>query len=343
MPLSRRVAPLLVVAGLLAPATAVAAPSPSTCPPGVGVGLVEIPKGTKDPRAKEYVVDHVAPGAHFSRRFQVCNGTSKPLRLVLYAGAAHVANGSFLIDAGHAVNELSGWIRVEPSTLTVAPGQRALARATFAVPADAEQGERYAVLVAERPAPPGTPGIPVTSRVGVRVYLDVGPGGAEKSDFAVDSLQASRTVDGKGQVTAQVHNTGKRAIDITGSLSLRDGPGGQTGGPYPARLGTTLAPAETEPVIVPIDLAISDGPWTARLTLTSGLVERRVQAELTFPSVPGTSAAPVDVEKLPAASENEIRPGRSLALVLLALLSMAGLAAVRRRRSGRTADESGAP
>jgi hypothetical protein len=333
VPLSRRVAPLLlVVAGLLAPATASAAPSPGTCPAGVGIGLVEFPAGTKDPRAQQYVIDHVKPGATFTRRFQVCNGTSGPLTVLLYAGAAHVAGGSFVIDAGHAVNELSGWIQVEPSTLTIQAGQRALARATFAVPSDAEPGERYAALLAERPPPPGTPGIPITSRVGVRVYLDIGPGGAPKSDFAVDSLQASRAADGNAQVTAQVHNTGQRALDITGSLTLREGPGGQTGGPYPAKLGTTLAPGQTEPVVVPIDAAITDGPWTAQLTLSSGLLERRVQAGLTFPSAPGTTAPPVDVEKLPTLSENEIRPGRSLTVVLAVVVALAGLAAVRRRR-----------
>jgi hypothetical protein len=293
---------------------------------------VEFPAGTKDPRAQEYVVDHVKPGTQFSRRFQVCNGTSQPVTLQLYAGAAHVAGGSFVIDSGHAVNELSGWIRIEPSSVTVAANSRVLARATFAVPADAEAGERYAVLVAERPAPPGTKGIPITSRVGVRVYLDVGPGGAPKSDFVVDSLQASRTADGKAEVTAQVHNTGLRALDITGSLDLRDGPAGQTGGPYPARLDTTLAPGQTEPVIVPIDAAITNGPWTAQLTLSSGLVERRVRATLTFPSAPG-AAPPVDVEQLPVASENEIRPGRSIAVVLTALVALVALAVVRRRRA----------
>jgi hypothetical protein len=335
VPLSRHVASLLLVVALVAPATAIAAPvSAPACPPGVGVGLVEFPRGTKDPRAQEYIVDHVAPGAHFSRRFQVCNGTSKPITVQLYGAAAHVAGGSFVIDTGSAVNELSGWIHIEPARLTIAAGQRQLARASFAVPPDAEAGERYAALVAERPPPPGTTGIPVTSRVGVRVYLDVGPGGAPKSDFAVDSLQAARTPDGKGQVTAQVHNTGKRALDITGSLTLRNGPAGQTAGPYPARLGTTLAPGETEPVLVPIDAAITDGPWDAQLSLRSGLLVRRVRAGLTFPSVPGTAAAPVDVELLPAASENEIRPGRTVALAVVVLLGLGVVAAVRRRRTG---------
>jgi hypothetical protein len=309
-------------------ARAAAAPS---CP-GLGIGLVEIPAGTADPRATQYVIDHVAPGARFSRRFQVCNGSAKSVTVAIYAGAAHIAGGSFQIDAGHAVNELTRWIRVEPAAVTIAPGKRVIASASFAVPRNAEQGERYAVLLAELPAHQAGSGVNVASRVGVRVYLDVGPGGAPKSDFAVDSLQAVRTPDGKGQVTAAVHNTGKRALDFTGSLSLNDGPGGLSGGPYPARLGTTLAPGDAEPVVVPIDAAVADGPWTADLTLKSGLLVRKVRGVIRFPAAPG-AAAPVDVEQLPVAGDEVVHPERTLLAVAIPVLAVAGLIAWRRRRS----------
>ena len=132
-----------------------------------------------------------------------------------------------------------------------------------------------------------------------------------------------------------MHNTGGRAIDMTGQLTLRDGPGGQTGGPYPARLGTTLAPGQTEPVLVPIDAVVADGPWTAQLTLKSGLLERRVKAQLTFPAAAGTAAAPVDVEQLPAASDNVIHPGRSLGLVAVVIAAVAAVGLLRRRRKAQ--------
>jgi hypothetical protein len=291
-----------------------------------------VPAGTKDPRALTYVVDHVRPGVTFTRRFQVCNGTSQPITVSLYPGSAHLSDGSFQIDAGHATNELTSWIAIQPSTATIPAGSRFLARATFAVPRQAEAGERYAVLLAELPPAPGASGVSVSSRVGVRVYLDVGPGGAPRSDFVVDSLQAARGADGHAEVTAQVHNTGKRALDFTGSLLLRSGPGGQSGGPYPAKLGTTLAPGQTEPVLVPISSVIADGPWTAQLTLRSGLLERRVGATLMFPSAAGAQAPPVDVEQLPVAGDAQIHPGRSIAAVAIALLLIATIAAVRRRR-----------
>lgn len=317
---------LAVLAGPVAATAGGTAP----CDSGVGVGLVDIPAGTDDPRAQTYVVDHVKPGTTFSRRFQVCNGTASPVTVQLYAGAATVADGAFRITEGRSANELSSWIDVQPGSAVLQPGERLLVRATFAVPADAERGERYAVLLAELPARDTGSGIPVASRVGVRVYLNVGPGGAPRSDFEVDTLQAARDDQGNGLVTAIVRNTGERALDVSGSLTLRDGPGGLSGGPYPARLGTTLAPGETEPVVVEIDRAIVDGPWTAELTLRSGLVERRVGAGLTFPAGAGQQAAPVDVEQLPDDVDQVLNPLRLLPVLVVPAVAVVLLLLWRR-------------
>lgn len=294
----------MVAAALLlfVPTSSAATP----CAPGLGVGLVDVPAGTKDPRAQNYIVDHVKPGAQFSRRYQVCNGTARPIAVQLYAGAATLTGGAFRITEGRAVNELASWVTVEPSRSVLQPGQRLLAKATFAVPKDAEEGERYGVLLAEFPPVRNASGFPVASRIGVRVYLDVGPGGAPHSDFRVDSLQAARDADGDATVTAAVHNTGKRALDMSGSLMLRNGPGGLSGGPYAATLGTTLAPGDTEPVVVAVGRDIAAGPWSARLTLKSGFLERTVDASLTFPVAAGVKAAPVDVEQLPVQSDEAI-------------------------------------
>lgn len=327
---SRLLALALLAAFGAAPAAAVQAPP---CESGFGVGLVEVPAGSKDPRAQSYIVDHVRPGATFSRRFQVCNGTKAPVTVQLYAGAAEVGGGTFRIVEGRATNELTSWIRIDPGTVTLQPGQRVLATAGFTVPADAEAGERYAVLLAELPPQPTANGFPVSSRVGVRVYLAVGPGGAPRSDFEVDSLQAARDDAGKGLITARVHNTGLRALDISGSLTLRDGPGGLSGGPYPARLGTTLAPGETEPVVVDIDRAVVDGPWTARLTLRSGLVERTVEAGLRFPDGPGQEAPPVDIERLGAEGNEVLTPLRLLPALAIPIVAVVVAYVVRRRRS----------
>jgi hypothetical protein len=320
---------------------AIAADRVGSCAPGLGVGLVDVPKGTKDPRAQTYVVDHVRPGATLHRRYQVCNGTRQPMTVRLYAGAAAVNSGAFRVVEGYAGNELSRWITVNPGTITVAPGQRLLAEATITVPTDATQGERYAALLAELPPRRGPGGVQVANRVGVRVYLDVGTGGAPVSDFRVDSLQASRTADGTPVVTAQVHNTGARALDMTGGLRLSNGPGGLSGGPFPAELGTTLAPGDTEPVTVVLDRAISGGPWTATLTLKSGLLERRAQAQISFPVGSGAAAEPVPAREIPLAQDRKILVPLAWGLIfLLALLLLViGLLTSRRRAESDSVDE----
>jgi len=77
----------------------------------------------------------------------------------------------------------------------------------------------------------------------------------------VESLQAARRTDGRPVVTAQVRNTGERALDIRGELALSDGPGGLSAGPFPVTVGTTLAVGATAPVEVVLDEAIKGGPW----------------------------------------------------------------------------------
>ncbi|MCU1589926.1 MAG: hypothetical protein JWP11_1182 [Frankiales bacterium] len=287
------------------PATA-APPRVGVCNPGLGIGLADVPGTVRDPRAHSYVIDHVQPGARFTRRFRVCNGTSQPITVRLYAGAAGIANGTFTIVEGRADNELSSWIAVAPAVVTVPSGEQRFATASFAIPASATGAERYAVLLAELPARPTRSGVAVASRVGIRVYLDVGGPRAPRSDFTIDTLQASRAADGTPLATAQVHNTGDRALDMSGVLTLRDGPGGLSGGPYPATLGTTLAPGDTEPVVVPLATAIRGGPWTARLTLHSGLLQRRAEAPLTWPDAAGAKAPPVKAKNIPLAKDRRV-------------------------------------
>jgi hypothetical protein len=127
------------------------------------------------------------------------------------------------------------------------------------------------------------------SKVGIRLYVSVGPGGAPAADFTIDSLTAARTADGEPTILATVHNTGGRALDMNGTLQLLGGPGGLSAGPFPASLGTTLAIGARESVAVALDKQVPAGPWDARITLRSGLLERSAAATITFPDT-GTSA-----------------------------------------------------
>jgi hypothetical protein len=167
----------------------------------------------------------------------------------------------------------------------------------FDVPIDATAGERYGGIVADAPAIGD--GVAVRGRVAIRVYLDVAKGGAPKSDFTIDSLQAVRGADGTPGVLAKVHNTGARALDMRGSLQLSNGPGGLSAGPFDARLGTTLKPGDTAPVVVPLSKAIRGGPWHAVIDMKSGVLERKAEGDITFPDKASTGSAPVPAKPVP--------------------------------------------
>lgn len=328
---------LVTAAFAVPPASAVpAGPSPiGVCAPGLGIGLIEFPRGTKDPRALSYIVDRVRPGAQFARQFQVCNGTRDPIRVQLYPAAAEVSGGSFTLLDGRARNELTDWIRVEPSELVIPSGERVIASARFAVPEDAEDGEQYAAIVAELQPVAPVGGISSGSRVGIRVYLAAGEGDAPANDFVISSLQAARRADGRPIVSAVVRNTGARALDLSGELRLSDGPGGLSGGPFPAMLGTTLGPGDSSPVLIVLDDAISGGPWTATLTLKSGLLERRAEAQITFPDEAGEENAPVEAKELSPVEDPDLVIPFAIGLLFLLFLALIIVGYLTSRRKAR--------
>lgn len=329
------------MAALALPLTpAAAAPSPPAgvgqCAPGLGIGLLEVPKATlKDPRARNYVIDSVTPGTTFTRTFQVCNGTTQPLPVELYPDAATIQAGSFVLAEGRGTSELTSWMSITPATLTVPSGKAVVATVRFTVPDDASAGEQYAGIVAESPAIGG--GIAVGGRVGIRVYLNIATGGAPKNDFTIDSLQAVRAKDGTPAVLAKVHNTGARALDMRGSLQLTNGPAGLSAGPFDAKLGTTLAPGDTAPVVVPLDKAIRGGPWKAVISMKSGLLERRAEGLVTFPDAVDTVAPEVAAKELPLYKDKGVVFPIAIAIVgivlLLVLAALLRLLLARRRRA----------
>lgn len=300
---------------------------------------MDIPEARQeDPRARTYVIDHVSPGARFERRVRVCNGTSAPVQVQVYAGAASIDGDEFRAVEGRVDNELSRWISTEPSRLTVPADGESLVTVEFAVPPDAAGGERYAAILVETPAVQQDSGFAVANRVGVRVYLSVGGPEEPASDFVVDSLQAVRRADGTPAVTAQVRNTGERALDLRGELRLSEGPGGLSAGPFPATVGTTLGVGATAPVEVVLDKAISGGPWLATLSLKSGLLERRAEARITFPDKAGEQAAAVEATALPLREDPKvIVPIAAGLLLLLLLLLVAALFSSRRKARERRA------
>jgi hypothetical protein len=260
---------------------------------GIGVQLLDVPLAAyDDPRARLYIIDHLHPGTTIHRRIEISNTTTSTVHIVAYPAAATISQGTFVGAAAHTPNELSTWTTVLPGASNIPAGGHAIATVSIAVPRNAPPGEQYGVLWAQTrsPAPAGG-GITQVSRVGIRLYLSIGPGGAPASNFTITSLTGGRSPDGQPQVIASVHDTGGRALDMSGTLQLSAGPGGLSAGPFQANLGRTLAIGATEPITIVLDKQIPDGPWHALVTLRSGLLQRSARATISFPAT-GTPSSP---------------------------------------------------
>jgi hypothetical protein len=331
----RTVAIFLLVAGaLVAPAIGASAQSDTG---GVGIRLREAPtEREKDPRAVRSIVDHVKPGASFSRKFEVANTTKNRRTVQIYAAGADVKGGEFVVADDKIQNELSSWVSINMTSADLAAGQSVEPVLTIAVPKDATAGERYGVVWAELPPrePPGG-GVAIRNRVGLRIYLSVGPGGEPATDFRIESMTATRDATHRPVVQATIRNIGGRALDLTGNLRLSEGPSGLAAGPFDARVGTTLAIGASAPVAVPLSPELPDGPWKATIEMRSSTTVRTATATITFPSASGASAAPVNAAPIGGGSKKSSLPvvplviGAGVALLLLFLL----LLLLRRRGS----------
>jgi hypothetical protein len=320
----------LRVAGLSCPATgASAAGSP---PPGNSVGfrLVDAPTDrAQDPRARIYIVDHLAPGTTIHRRVEVSNGSAQAMHIKLYAGAATLEQGEFKAPGGPGGNELAGWTSVSPPAVDVAPGAAVQAAVTIAVPSSASSGERYGVVWAELPASQGNGAVSLVNLTGVRIYLSIGPGGEPASGFAIQSLVARRDQGGHPVVAAQVRNTGGRALDLNGHASLSGGPGRLSAGPFDAK-NETLPIGQSAEVLIALDPAIPSGSWKVQVTLRSGLIENTAEAVLVVPATSEPAQAPVRARPVPV----KARPGSPILVAGTVLLGAVcvGLALTFRRR-----------
>lgn len=302
-------------------------------PGGIGLRLVEAPVAAKDdPRARIYIVDHLAPGTVIERRMEVSNSTSSSQRVALYPSAATIEDGVFVGAEGDTANEVSRWTTVTPGAVDIAAGDRLTAVVKIAVPDDAAPGEQYGVVWAEARSAAAPGGVVQVSRVGIRLYLSVGPGSAPAPDFTVESLTPARSAEGAPMVTATVRNTGGRALDVRGTLMLSNGPGGLSAGPFPAELNTTLAVGDTKKITITLDERLPAGPWDAAVALQSGVTERRGEATITFPEAGETGAVAARTDSTPGWP---MIAGTVAAVLVLGLTSLGHVRGARRRRAYR--------
>lgn len=249
----------------IVPATASAAMAPATetfpaDPGGLGIRLLDIPVDTQnDSRARTYIIDRFAPGEEINSRIKIENNTATEQTVHLYSGAARIDGGVFVGENADVRNDLSTWTTLATPEVQLPAGESAEVMVTIAVPTDAPEGEQYGAIWAEMRSPASAGGVVQANRVGIRVYLSVGPGNGPPADFTITSLTPARK-SGDPQLSAVVTNTGGRALDITGNLGRSAGPGGPSAGPFAVGSATAVASGKTQNVTFTLPRELPNGP-----------------------------------------------------------------------------------
>jgi hypothetical protein len=314
---------LIVLAGTALPSlTAQAAPLSG----GIGIRLAGATKvSSSDPLARLYVISRLAPGASIRRQVKVSNTTGSTANVTVYAAGAVLGRNGFAFSSGHTQDQLSSWTSVSHPVLRLLPGASSSETVTVKAPRDASPGEDYAVIWAQVSAPESGGGsVLLVNRVGVRMYVSIGLGGTPRPNFTVGALTAHRSGNGLPFVAATVHNLGQSPLDVSGNLTLSNGPGGIHAGPFPVTLGSLVGPGGSEPATVAIERGFPNGPWHGVIRLSSGGVTRSAEGTLTFPPVAGAA---------PASSHLLIVVITMVALLIVLLASaLAFVFRLRRRR-----------
>ncbi len=267
----------------------------TTAPGSFGIRLVDVPvSAAADSRAWRYIVDFVHPGAEIRRRIAVQNDTPKAAVVRVYAGTATITHGEFVGGAPQATSDLTTWTSVSHPVLKLAPWATAMDLVTIRVSRYASPGERYGVVWAQessRASSASHLGIIEVNRVGVRIYLDVGPGGLPPTSFAITAITGGRAPGGSPEVVVSVRNNGKRAIDLAGTVSLSDGPGNVSSGLVAFQPELTLAPGQSGQLTAVLAKTTPAGQWQANVTLRSGETMVKAQATIQFAAVQAAALA----------------------------------------------------
>jgi hypothetical protein len=276
-------------------ATASSLSAPQAPPGSFGVRLVDAPVSEADnPRALRYIIDYLPTGTVIHRRILIANGEARTARFTVYADAASITAGQFTGDTGATRSELTGWVSLQHSVVTLAAGASVTDIVTINVPSGATRGEHYGVIWVQQAAKARTgsgSAVIEVSRVGVRIYLAVGRGGAPPTSFDITSLTGHLTHAGRPVIVAHVNNTGGRAVDLNGSVRLTDGPGGTSSGPFPAQQTVTVAPGQSWNVTFAAPKSLPQGAWQATVNLASGLTSAKATATIQLSAIVAAQAA----------------------------------------------------
>jgi hypothetical protein len=289
-----------------------------------GVRLIQAPISERNnPRAQGEIVDSLHPGTVRHWVMGVSNLGAGPVRLRIYAAAAVIRRGQFLpANRQYAQNQLTTWVRVSHWRLFLKAHHSATIKVTIRVPRHAPEGEQYGVVWAQgfNVMQGHHATVTLVNRVGIRIYLAVGPGGGPPTRFTLGAVSGTIARNGAKVASVEVHNTGGLAVSLTGKLTLTSKSDGLRAGPFVAT-PTVIAPGQSFAVPVVLPAKLPTGPWQAVVSLQSGVFSHSEHASLAFTAT-GSGGGGFPVKPVAA-------------VVLILLILAAAMVLVRRSRRGR--------
>jgi P pilus assembly chaperone PapD len=174
-----------------------------------------------------------APGERYTGTLRVRNTSGEPQQARVYqTDYRFLADGrTFYEQPGSTPRSNAAWVRVNPSQLTLAPGEEAAVAYTVAVPADgAVRGSYWSVLMVETAQPPARAsqrGVGITPSIRYAVQVATHVGQAERRI----AFEGARLVGEAGSRALDVNvvNTGEQADRLELRVDLFDAEGSPAG------------------------------------------------------------------------------------------------------------------
>jgi hypothetical protein len=203
----------------------------------------------KDQRTKAWFIEHLARGESKHGSITVTNTSNAPITLAVYAvDATTTRDGSFaMLSEGSARTGIGAWVKLDTSSLSLAPSQSVAVPFTLSIPANAPVGDHIGGIIVQDGTPAvkklgNGPTINVISRVGTRIYETV-PGktspGLAITHFSVKKVSSSSAV-----FHVTLKNTGNTNQTPSGEITMKNALGHDMA-TLPLKTLGTIAPSRS--------------------------------------------------------------------------------------------------
>ena len=137
--------------------------------------IAEIPNEVQGiPFANAYIVFKLMPEKTYSEKIGVSNTTNSVMNVSLYPASATYINGVFQPIEKILPGGVASWTTVDPKFAKLPAHTELIATVTIKVPTGAISGQQYGIVWAATSTSPNSNALGGVSRVGIRMYNQVG-------------------------------------------------------------------------------------------------------------------------------------------------------------------------